>query len=214
MHWMNYWRNVVQRYQVAVEGWPDNIPFVNLSKVSSALPDLEMLLRKWKSGGIYWKELDDDEYQELRVDHDEKIESGKIIESRRRTRSDKGKKRARSFDNSKSGCRKKAYRSVTTIETDDDDAPDNTMSTVPFTSTVPSTSTIPSADTSSTNDPCGSTPPTNGASMSPPTVAGASLEPTTLDPFDFDAALAILDRDYGPAPNYIFTPATTFSFTF
>ncbi|KAG1749167.1 uncharacterized protein EDB91DRAFT_1011812, partial [Suillus paluster] len=40
MHWANYWRSVVQRYLVVIEGWPDNIPFVNLSNVSSTLPDL------------------------------------------------------------------------------------------------------------------------------------------------------------------------------
>ncbi|KAG1797630.1 hypothetical protein EV424DRAFT_1292587, partial [Suillus variegatus] len=36
MQWTHYFRNVVQRYQVAIEGWPDNIPFTNLSQVSSA----------------------------------------------------------------------------------------------------------------------------------------------------------------------------------
>ncbi|KAG2365336.1 hypothetical protein BDR07DRAFT_1481456 [Suillus spraguei] len=53
MHWAHYWRNVVQRYLVVIEGWPENIPFVNLSTVSSALPDLEMLLDKWKTGEIH-----------------------------------------------------------------------------------------------------------------------------------------------------------------
>jgi hypothetical protein len=46
MHWANYFHNVVQPYQVIVEGWLANILFVNLSEVSSVLPDLEMLERK------------------------------------------------------------------------------------------------------------------------------------------------------------------------
>ncbi|KAG1731404.1 hypothetical protein EDB19DRAFT_1640861, partial [Suillus lakei] len=49
----NYWHNMVQWYLVVVEDWPDNIPFVNLSNVSSALPDLEMLLHKWQSCAIH-----------------------------------------------------------------------------------------------------------------------------------------------------------------
>ncbi|KAG2116143.1 hypothetical protein DEU56DRAFT_761603 [Suillus clintonianus] len=63
MHWANYWRSVVQRYLVVIEGWPDNIPFVNLSNVSSALPDLEMLLDKWEAGEICWRHLEEDEYK-------------------------------------------------------------------------------------------------------------------------------------------------------
>ncbi|KAG1783911.1 hypothetical protein EV702DRAFT_945406, partial [Suillus placidus] len=41
MQWTHYFRNIIRRYQVMIVGWPNNIPFVNLSKVSSALPELE-----------------------------------------------------------------------------------------------------------------------------------------------------------------------------
>ncbi|KAG2108476.1 uncharacterized protein F5147DRAFT_773676 [Suillus discolor] len=51
MQWTHYFRNVVQHYQVAIEGWPDNIPFANLSQASSACPNLEMLYSKWESNG-------------------------------------------------------------------------------------------------------------------------------------------------------------------
>ncbi|OAX32641.1 hypothetical protein K503DRAFT_701726, partial [Rhizopogon vinicolor AM-OR11-026] len=41
MQWAQYWRNVVRRHSVVIEGWPEQIPFVNLSAVSNSLTDLE-----------------------------------------------------------------------------------------------------------------------------------------------------------------------------
>jgi len=105
MHWANYFRNIVQRYQVVIEGWPANIPFVNLSQASSALPDLEMIHQKWESHAICWREIDKEEFQKLLEERNEKLKSGEIMDHCRPTRSDKGKKRARSPDGS--SCRKK-----------------------------------------------------------------------------------------------------------
>jgi hypothetical protein len=50
MQWAHYWRNVVSRYQVVVEGWPDEIPFDNLSKAASGITALENLKKRWRSG--------------------------------------------------------------------------------------------------------------------------------------------------------------------
>ncbi|KAG2740597.1 hypothetical protein P692DRAFT_20851330 [Suillus brevipes Sb2] len=125
MHWANYFRNVVQRYQVVIEGWPANIPFVNLSQASSALPDLEMIHRKWESCAICWKEIDDDHH--------------------RRTRSDKGKKRARSPDGL--SCCKKIYKSTETIEMDDED---NTSPAA--NANIPSANISTNSTSSNTND--------------------------------------------------------------
>ncbi|KAG1871413.1 hypothetical protein F4604DRAFT_1521198, partial [Suillus subluteus] len=61
----NYFHNVVQHYQVIIKGWPTNIPFTNLSKVSSTLPDLDMLLQKWWSNAIKWRQVNDEEFQQL-----------------------------------------------------------------------------------------------------------------------------------------------------
>jgi hypothetical protein len=44
MEWKHYWRNVVRRHQVVIEGWPDAIPFRNLSETSNSLANLETLL--------------------------------------------------------------------------------------------------------------------------------------------------------------------------
>ncbi|KAG1899557.1 uncharacterized protein F5891DRAFT_953738 [Suillus fuscotomentosus] len=118
MQWVHYFRNVIQRYQVVVEGWPNNIPFTNLSKVSSAIPDLEMLLRKWESGATYWKAIDDIEFERLRRERDEGLESGDIIDQRRRTRSDKGKKH-RQPAGTQNG-RKTVHKSAEFVDTDDE----------------------------------------------------------------------------------------------
>ncbi|KAG2343956.1 hypothetical protein BDR05DRAFT_866116, partial [Suillus weaverae] len=57
MQWAHYFHNIVQCYQVMVDGWPNNVPSANLSQVSSALPELERLLCKWESGTTHWKTL-------------------------------------------------------------------------------------------------------------------------------------------------------------
>jgi hypothetical protein len=93
MEWKHYWRNVVKRYHVIIEGWPDKIPFRNLSDASSPLPDLENLLRKWRNGKTYWKTLTEDEIKVLDLEHDAQIENGELdAPIPRRRRSDYGKK--------------------------------------------------------------------------------------------------------------------------
>ncbi|KAG1832264.1 hypothetical protein DFJ58DRAFT_736428 [Suillus subalutaceus] len=85
MHWTNYFRNVIQCYQVIIE-------------------------------------VDDEEFQQLLKERNKSLENGELIEHRRRTRSDKGKKRARSPDTyGESNHRKKTYKSVETVDTDDQD---------------------------------------------------------------------------------------------
>ncbi|KAG1743986.1 uncharacterized protein EDB91DRAFT_1026027, partial [Suillus paluster] len=59
MQWADYFHNVVNPYQVAIKGWPEHIPFTNLSNVSSTLPDLKFLLDCWKMGAMAWNILDD-----------------------------------------------------------------------------------------------------------------------------------------------------------
>jgi hypothetical protein len=138
MQWANYWRNVVQRYRVMIEGWPENFPFANLSAVSRGLPELENLLRKWRSGAIFWKHLTSDEFERLEKEHEEKIESGDIVEHRRRPRSDRGKKRRREGGND-SGRRKKSHKSAETIDTDSEDEQ-------PQHPTPPTSSHVPESD--------------------------------------------------------------------
>ncbi|KAG1894969.1 uncharacterized protein F5891DRAFT_984661 [Suillus fuscotomentosus] len=83
MQWAQYWRNIVKWYSVIIKGWPEQIPFANLSAVSSSLPKLEMLLRKWKSGAIYWKHLTPEELEHMDKERDKGIENGAIAEKHR-----------------------------------------------------------------------------------------------------------------------------------
>jgi hypothetical protein len=95
MQWKYYWRDVVKKHRVIVRGWPDDIPFANLSDISSALPTLEALLRKWEHGTVVWELLTDEAFKELNEQRDMDIESGIVDEpSRRKERKDKGTKRA------------------------------------------------------------------------------------------------------------------------
>ncbi|KAG1748017.1 hypothetical protein EDD22DRAFT_785582 [Suillus occidentalis] len=74
MHWAHYWHNVIQWYHVMVEGWPNNILFVNLSSISSPLPDLEMLLCKWQSHVIHWRCIEEVKYEKLLQECNKKLE--------------------------------------------------------------------------------------------------------------------------------------------
>jgi hypothetical protein len=95
MEWKFYFRNVVQRYSVKIEGWPvDLVRFQNLSEVSSPYNSLKTLLDNWSSGKTYWRELSEDELEELVREREEEIANGEIqVPAQRRPRSDRGKKR-------------------------------------------------------------------------------------------------------------------------
>ncbi|KAG1734233.1 uncharacterized protein EDB91DRAFT_1238445 [Suillus paluster] len=99
MQWVHYWRNVVSRYQVIVEGWPDEIPFDNLSKAASGITALENLKERWRSGETACK-----------------LSSDEVVEHRCRPRSDKGKKRCHALSPNEN----KAYTSPATVEDKDD----------------------------------------------------------------------------------------------
>jgi hypothetical protein len=47
MSYKNYWQDIVDKYRVYIEGWPDGILFRNLA---TSLPALEKLCSSWKSG--------------------------------------------------------------------------------------------------------------------------------------------------------------------
>ncbi|KAF8348045.1 hypothetical protein F5887DRAFT_837650, partial [Amanita rubescens] len=95
MEWKFYFRNVVQRYSVKIEGWPVNlVRFQNLSEVSSPYDSLKTLLNNWSSGKTYWRELSEDELEELVREREEEIAKGEIqVPAQRRLPSDRGKKR-------------------------------------------------------------------------------------------------------------------------
>ncbi|KAG6855514.1 hypothetical protein H0H87_001791 [Tephrocybe sp. NHM501043] len=125
MEWKHYWRNIVKRYSVIVEGWPDNISFENFSNVSSSLSLLEGLLRKWCCGLTYWKNLTEAELKDLDMARDKQIEDGMIATpAPRRCHSNFGKKRAHSGnedDESSSRCKLRKIVSPKTVDGSDED---------------------------------------------------------------------------------------------
>ncbi|KAG1752342.1 uncharacterized protein EDB91DRAFT_1243121 [Suillus paluster] len=220
MQWAYYFRNIVQCYQVMIEGWPDNVPFANLSQVSSALPELNRLLRKWESGATRWKTLTDEEFDKILHEHNDQLNHGEINDHRRRTRSDKGKKRKKpaATDHYSRG---KKYKSVDTIEESDkengaeeedneeDEArckspapsphqlPDTTTTTpmphVPGDTHVSAPShQLPDTTTSNTTSIPGDTHFSNDSN-------DLDLPPFNAASFDCDAILDRLDEIFGPA---------------
>lgn len=65
MRWPSYWKDIVVKYHVIIEGWPhDEVPFRNLSDVSN-LQKLDILLRGWQTGQIFFRRLSDEEFEVL-----------------------------------------------------------------------------------------------------------------------------------------------------
>jgi hypothetical protein len=99
MSYKNYWRDIVSKYRVLIEGWPDDILFGNLSDVATSLPALEKLRSSWKSGRTFFRVLSDAEFEKLNDERSQRIEDGEEEVHVRKTRSDKGKQRKTSNDN-------------------------------------------------------------------------------------------------------------------
>ncbi|KAG1774227.1 hypothetical protein EV702DRAFT_974941 [Suillus placidus] len=203
MQWAYYFWNVVQRYQVMIEGWPENVPFANLSKVSSALPELEMLLRKWELGTAHWKILTDEDFEKMCLEHNEKLESGEIEDTRRRPRSDTGSKCKRPAATDGNSTRRKKYKSKETIEDSDnengeeeeeeeeeeEDTPDHQLSN--GTSDTTPTPHVPGSALTL------SRPNSDNLPFTESTFNGSTSDGPF---FDCEAALARLDQIFGPTP--------------
>ncbi|KAI0367612.1 hypothetical protein BV20DRAFT_552281 [Pilatotrama ljubarskyi] len=70
MRWSRhaYLKDVVSRYRVRIEGWPlADVPFKNLSDVPN-LGKLDVLLRGWREGTIYFRAIDDAEFHAMMAD--------------------------------------------------------------------------------------------------------------------------------------------------
>ncbi|KIK74322.1 hypothetical protein PAXRUDRAFT_176061, partial [Paxillus rubicundulus Ve08.2h10] len=88
--------------------------------------NIELLLHKWQTGKMYWKQLDDDEFSRLHQEWLENIDKVEISDCCCRTRSDKGYKKRKHIadpaeDNDDSNCSKRAYKSTRMIPDEVDD---------------------------------------------------------------------------------------------
>jgi len=65
MRWPNYWKEIVERYEVIIVGWPyKDVPFRNLSDVPN-LGKLELLLDKWQRKEIRFCHVADLTHEQL-----------------------------------------------------------------------------------------------------------------------------------------------------
>ncbi|KAG1747011.1 hypothetical protein EDD22DRAFT_981916 [Suillus occidentalis] len=193
MQWADYWRNIVQHYNIICEGWPSTVPFKNLSEASSALPELKMLFEKWQSGSIKWRHLEEGEYEQLLQERLEKIESGEIVERTRRQRSDKGKKRARTSGDPPTQRPKKVYKSAATVESDEER--DSTPHRTPSLETSTSTS-APSQDIANTSESTStSTLSASGASLTSTSTSSASGAASTSMSTSSTSGTALTNTD-------------------
>ena len=185
----------MRHYKVVIEGWPDSIPFKNLSDASSSLRELEMLLQRWHTGKTFWKELTPEELDAREEEHEALILAGKIdVPASRKRRSDYGKRKKRSTsttDNTEQDPHlSKKYKSTETIDSEDEPtatriatastrAPASTITTAAASPiTAPSIVAPPHAATAFS----AAASPTVSLLISPPTALPAATTPLVAGP--------------------------------
>ena len=69
----------IQHHKIIIKGWPNAIPFKNLSKGLGALMELENLLEMWQIDMTYWKAITEDKLQVLENKCQQEIDVGNIL---------------------------------------------------------------------------------------------------------------------------------------
>lgn len=93
MRWSQYWRDIVNEHLVVIEGWPEDIPFRNVSDATGSLAKLELLCVRWIVGSTCFRKVSFEE-------HDEMIKAGVFLRTQpmRVVRADDGLIRGRRRD--------------------------------------------------------------------------------------------------------------------
>jgi hypothetical protein len=92
MHYIQYHKEIIMRYSVALEGWT-HPNFANPSDLSTSIPPLQELLDAIDSGQCKFVKLTSEQQKAEDDKYREKIKNGQITATVRATRKDKGKKR-------------------------------------------------------------------------------------------------------------------------
>ena len=74
-----YHENIVHCHHVMLVGWPQNIPFKNLSKCSSSLQELQSFLRNLVDGKTYWKTITEEKLNKLENECQNKLKTVKLL---------------------------------------------------------------------------------------------------------------------------------------
>jgi hypothetical protein len=95
MSYVNYKLDVVIRYGVILEGWPEGIDFACPSKLGNNLSVLNRLKDAIVPGTCKFRQLTTAEHRSFREEYERQLASGQLANPSRKTRKDAGKKRTR-----------------------------------------------------------------------------------------------------------------------
>jgi hypothetical protein len=95
MSYVQYKQDVVLRYSVTLEGWPEDIEFACPSKLGNNLSILTRLRDAVVSGTCSFCPLTTAERRHAQEEYDQQVASSEVIEPVRKTRKDAGEKRSR-----------------------------------------------------------------------------------------------------------------------
>jgi hypothetical protein len=95
MSYIHYKRDVVLRYGVILEGWPEDIEFACPSKLGNNLSILTRLRDAVVAGSCSFRPLTAAEQRHAQEEYDSQVAGGEVIQPVRKTRKDAGQKRSR-----------------------------------------------------------------------------------------------------------------------
>jgi hypothetical protein len=95
MNYVNYKSDVVLRYGVILEGWPEGVDFACPSKLGNNLSVLNRLKDAVVSGSCKFRPLTTAEHRSYEEEYQQQVASGELVIPSRKTRKDRGKKRTR-----------------------------------------------------------------------------------------------------------------------
>jgi hypothetical protein len=95
MSYIHYKRDVVLRYGVILEGWPEDIEFACPSKLGNNLSILTRLRDAVVSGSCSFRPLTTAEQRHAQEEYDQQVAGGEVVQPIRKTRKDAGQKRSR-----------------------------------------------------------------------------------------------------------------------
>lgn len=114
MQYKTSFRDITVKHAIALRNWP-HTSLKSPGSMGHSLPAITKLLDLVTSGEVYFEALEADELQELIDEEEERIASGEVVVTSRKTRKDAGRKRGdeRSDSDSDEPPSKKARTSVT-----------------------------------------------------------------------------------------------------
>jgi hypothetical protein len=102
MNYKNYDVGIVECYKVILKGWPSKLRFCNPSEIGT-VDDIRTLRNALKNGECIWVAMSNREHEEHGKTLKLRQDAGEVVVRKRKTCSDKGRKRARDEVEEESG---------------------------------------------------------------------------------------------------------------